>query len=58
MKDDHYLVSGSGDSELRVWKITERSEPKTSTEHLATMLELTSIGETDDPTVRSYIQII
>lgn len=53
---DHYLITGCGDAELRVWKITERSESRTPAEHLAIMLELSSFGESDDPTVRNIIQ--
>lgn len=51
MKDDRYLVAGCGDAELRVWKIADRNEAKCATEHLASMLELTSMDESDDPTV-------
>lgn len=51
MKDDRYLVTACGDAELRVWKIANRNESKSATEHLASMLELTSLEESDDPTV-------
>ncbi|CAH0548156.1 unnamed protein product [Brassicogethes aeneus] len=53
MKDDQYLVTGSGDAELRVYKLSQRdpdAENKTPVEHLATTLELTNLGENDDPT--------
>lgn len=58
MKEDHYLVTGCGDAELRVWKITERTESKTPVEHLATILELNSLAETDDPTVSCKKNVI
>lgn len=51
MKDDRYLVTGSSGSELLVWKIVDRNESKDTAEHLASMLELTIIDESDDPTV-------
>lgn len=51
MKDDRYLVTGGVDVELKVWKITDRNEPKETVEHLASMLELTNIDEGDDPAV-------
>lgn len=53
MKDDQYLVTGCGDAELRVWKISQRdsNENKNPVEHLATTLELTILDDADDPTV-------
>lgn len=54
MKDDQYLVTGCGDAELRVWKLSQRdssNENKNPVEHLATTLELTMLDDADDPTV-------
>lgn len=54
MKDDKYLVTASGDAELRVWKLSQKdpdSENKTPVEHLATTLELATLDDNDDPTV-------
>lgn len=57
MKDDRYLVTGCGDAEMRVWKITDRNETKNTVEHLASMLELTGIDESDDPTVSIFVTL-
>lgn len=54
MKDDRYLVTGCGDAELRVWKISEKDENKSTAENIAAMLEMVTLGEADDPTVSCF----
>lgn len=54
MKDDQYLVTGCGDAELRVWKLSEKDENKSTAENMAAMLELMTLGEADDPTVINF----
>lgn len=54
VKDDQYLVTGCGDAELRVWKLSQKDENKSTVENIATMLEITTIEETDDPTVSIF----
>lgn len=56
MKEDRYLVTGCGDSELRVWKLSNRLEEDKKpmkVEELSTMLEITGISDTDDSNVSS-----
>lgn len=51
VKDDHYLVTGCGDAELRVWKLSQKdsdSENKNSVDHLTSTLEIIDLHESDD----------
>ena len=54
IKDDQYLVTGCGDAELRVWKLSQKdhdSENKNLVDHLTTTLELVDLHDSDDPNV-------
>lgn len=55
MKEDRYLVTGCGDSELRVWKLTNKDliDDKNSltVNELSTKLEITDISEENDLSV-------
>lgn len=59
MKKDKYLVTGCGDAELRVWKLSLRTEepenPDLSITHLTQNLELANIEDDDDYTVVKYL---
>lgn len=60
MKEDRYLVTGCGDAELRVWKLSVRdlSEEKKpmSVNEISTMLEITGISDTDDSNVSIHLK--
>jgi WD40 repeat protein len=61
VKDDQYLVTGCGDAELRVWKLSYKDpdlENKSSVDHLTTTLELIDLHDTDDPNVSYYNKLI
>lgn len=60
VKDDQYLVTGCGDAELRVYKLSQRhpdSENITSVEHLTNTLELATLEEGDDTTVSGFVRV-
>lgn len=60
VKDDQYLVTGCGDAELRVYKLSLRhpdSENITSVEHLTNTLELATLEEGDDTTVSGFVRV-
>lgn len=55
MKEDRYLVTGCGDSELRVWKLTNRDledKKPTTVNELSGTLEIMDLSENDDSNVR------
>ena len=54
MRDDQYLVTGSGDAELRVWKLSQKDfdlENKNVVERLAMALEFNNLDDGDDQMV-------
>lgn len=61
MKDDQYLVTGSGDKEIDVWKLSIRDpeeENKKPIDSLTTSLELAALEDINDPTVFNFIFVI
>lgn len=61
MKDDQYLVTGSGDKEIDVWKLSMRDpdeENKKPIESLTTSLELATLEDINDPTVITLLYLL
>lgn len=52
MKDDRYLVTGCGDGELKVWKLSQKDPySENKIDHLSIKLELANLDEEDDVNV-------
>lgn len=60
VRNEHYIVTGCGDAELRVWKISHRdsdAENKTSVDQLAAELQAAALEDSDDQTVRLHFKL-
>lgn len=60
IRNEQYIVTGCGDAELRVWKISHRdadTENKTSIDQLAGQFQAAALEDSDDQTVRLHFKL-